>query len=251
MDSEDVQKALEQHDLWLNNGVGGRRANLAGACLSDMFLMQVNLRGANLAGASFSGAILNGADLSCANLADADFRHAKMGRATLAGAILARANFADADLSDTNLNQANLAGASFKRARLTHVTCWGVTMANVDLEHAIDIPEHMRILSSIVPPDGPFEMWQRCANNVYVRFRVPSDAKRTNGGSRRIRVSKALVTKIVSDTDTTEARSLYDDKVCYHLGDIVEPSDGYDDDWTLWLGRGIYGYLTREEAALM
>ena len=49
MDKNEIQKILEQHQLWLNNN-GGKRADLQGADLCNADLHEANLRGANLHG---------------------------------------------------------------------------------------------------------------------------------------------------------------------------------------------------------
>ena len=66
MQSEELQKILDDHRLW-RSGKGGARANLAGANL-----VVANLVGADLAGANLDGANLAGADLAGANLASAE-----------------------------------------------------------------------------------------------------------------------------------------------------------------------------------
>ena len=55
---QELTEILELHKKWLNNEIGGVRANLSGA----------NLSGANLSGANLSGANLRGANLRGANL---------------------------------------------------------------------------------------------------------------------------------------------------------------------------------------
>ena len=63
MTLEQLQHALEQHQLWLLDK-GGQRANLRGADLRGANLYEANLRGANLRGANLRGADLRGANLT-------------------------------------------------------------------------------------------------------------------------------------------------------------------------------------------
>ena len=57
---EDLKKALEEHDKWLN-GLGGTRANLTGANLTRANLTDADLTGADLTGANLTRANLTGA----------------------------------------------------------------------------------------------------------------------------------------------------------------------------------------------
>ena len=66
--TKELKAILELHQKWLNNEVGGTRADLAGANLTDANLYGANLTRANLIGATLSGADLTGVDLADANL---------------------------------------------------------------------------------------------------------------------------------------------------------------------------------------
>ena len=61
MTSEELKEKIRLHKMWLNNEVGGEKADLSRA----------NLYGANLSGADLSGANLYGANLSGADLSGA------------------------------------------------------------------------------------------------------------------------------------------------------------------------------------
>ena len=71
MKTEELEKILQGHVLWLNDK-GGKRANLAGADLAGANLSGANLSRANLAGADLAGANLSRANLAGANLAGAN-----------------------------------------------------------------------------------------------------------------------------------------------------------------------------------
>ena len=64
---EELEVFLRKHKLWLEDKVGGERANLSGVDLS-----WANLSGANLSRANLSWADLSGANLSWANLSRAN-----------------------------------------------------------------------------------------------------------------------------------------------------------------------------------
>jgi uncharacterized protein YjbI with pentapeptide repeats len=121
-------------------------ANLRGADLSGLSLVQIdftgaNMRSTNLQDADLTQATLSHADLSGANLSratmiqvtaqdtaftDADLSYAKMGQAEAPGA-----QFHGANLSHADLGQANLVGADLSGARLT-----GTSFAEAELGQA-------------------------------------------------------------------------------------------------------------------
>ena len=102
MTKEKLNEILAAHMKWLNNELGGGRADLSGA----------DLRGANLRCANLSGANLRGANLRCANLSGAN-----LSGADLSCADLSRANLSGADLRGANLSRADLRGANLSRAK--------------------------------------------------------------------------------------------------------------------------------------
>ena len=63
MTQDELNKVLEQHKLWLEDGDKGARANLCGADLRYADLRYANLRYANLRYANLRYADLRGADL--------------------------------------------------------------------------------------------------------------------------------------------------------------------------------------------
>jgi len=96
MKREELKKVLELHKKWLNNEVGGVKADLRGANLQD-----ANLYGADLQKADLYGAYLQGADLRFAYLQDANLRFANLLGANLRGADL---DFSVLNLSCSGLN---------------------------------------------------------------------------------------------------------------------------------------------------
>ena len=102
MDKDKLIDILSAHKKWLDDEIGGIRADLRGADLRDADLRDADLRGAYLCGANLCGADLRGADLRGADLRDADLR----------GAYLCGANLRDADLRGADLRDANLCDAN-------------------------------------------------------------------------------------------------------------------------------------------
>ena len=89
MDKKELDKVLKLHKMWLNEEVGGQKANLSGA----------DLRWANLYEANLSGSNLRGSDLCEANLSGANLRETDLSEANLRGADLRWANLRGADLN--------------------------------------------------------------------------------------------------------------------------------------------------------
>jgi uncharacterized protein YjbI with pentapeptide repeats len=111
---------------------GLRCANLTGADLSGLSLVQVDftgavMRDANLQHADFSQATLDQADLSGANLSNAQMIQVSARHAKLVGAKLAHADFTQADLTGADLSKANLSGATFTQATLDQANFAGAT----------------------------------------------------------------------------------------------------------------------------
>lgn len=93
------------------------QATLTGADLSGADLSHAKLGQATLTGANLSGAILRYADLTQATANDADFRHADLTSATLI----------QTDLTKSKLDYAKLGSADFTQATLDQTTFTGAT----------------------------------------------------------------------------------------------------------------------------
>ena len=146
----ELDKILELHKKFLNDEEGGVRADLRGADLRGVNLVDANLRGAYLAGANLRGAKLaevdlRGADLRCADLrgaklVDAKLQDANLGGANLRGAnlrgaYLAGANLRGAYLAGANLRGADLSGADLRGANLGGAYLWDANLSGANLSH--------------------------------------------------------------------------------------------------------------------
>ena len=134
-------------------GVDLSDADLAGANLQGVRLMEADLSRANFSGADLAGANLQGvhlmkADLSNANLSGAIVERAGMHGANLDGAklvdaVLRSAHLSEASLRSSILDGADAMGASFEKADLTlasmahanlsHVDFWKADLSKADL----------------------------------------------------------------------------------------------------------------------
>ena len=108
MQTEELNRILEEHEKWLRGEADGRQADLSstslqGADLSGRNLERINLIGADLYGANLACTNLQGAKLFAADLSNADLTNANLEKVGLANATVQGANFKDANLQNTSL----------------------------------------------------------------------------------------------------------------------------------------------------
>lgn len=142
-DGSSLSYILELHKKFIDNEIGGIRANLENKDLSS-----VDMRGMNL-----SNANLMGADLTCTNMATSN---------------LTNANLSRANLVNTNLSGANLGGAILSRANLTGTNLAGTNLTNAILPHF-----------QICPQEGSFIAYKAVHRKI-LTLEIPADAKRTS-----------------------------------------------------------------------
>jgi uncharacterized protein YjbI with pentapeptide repeats len=205
---------------------------------------KTNLHGADLYGADLHGADLHGADLGSANLYGADLRGADLSSANLHGANLGGADLYGANLGGANLPHANLHGADLYGADLG-----GANLGGANLRGAKNAELAIARLQ-FIPETGSFVGWKKCRGRRIVQLIIAKSAKRSHGGERKCRCSKAKVRAIFLDDGAPcdEATSLHDSEFVYRLGATVEPKEAFDDDRWNTCGSGIHFYITRLEA---
>ncbi len=200
-----------------------------GAAVKVAVKARADLTDADLAGADLAGAYLTDADLTGANLAGADLTDADLTGANLAGADLARADLAGANLTGAYLTGANLAGANLTDAK------------NAELAMAMTV---------IAPREGEIIGWKKAHSDggepCVVKLRIPPEAKRSNGASRKCRAEYVEVLDI--EGAEVAFTNQHGPKTEYRVGEIVRP-DSWDDDRWNECSHGIHFFLTREEAA--
>jgi hypothetical protein len=193
-------------------------------------LSGTNLSGTNLSEANLSWADLSGTNLSGTNLSEADLSWADLSGANLFRANLSGANLSWADLSGTNLSEADLYWA--------------------ELSGATNIPDSARLLTTIVPEDGPFFGWKKCRGEkgvgaVLVKVAIGSNARRSNATGRKCRAEYVKVLEVIGGE---VGFSSYDDgKTEYRKGQVVR-CDHWEENRWIECGGGIHFFLTRAEA---
>ena len=174
MNSNEMNKILEQHKIWLtSNGKNGYQIELA-ADLSYRKIIAADLRCAglmdcNLSHAKLSYSNLKGAGLCFCNLINADLRYANLSHANMYRANLQSANLRGADLRGADLNAADLRGADLSNADLR-----GVNLRDVDLScpnlNGTKLPESTFIILGqkyIISIYGDYVRASSCANTHY------------------------------------------------------------------------------------
>jgi len=114
-----------------------RCANLGGARLDGVDLIQKDLSGAVLLNASLRGADLTQAALQGADLQGADLTGAQLGQADLTGANLSSAHLSGAHLGQVDLTRANLSSADLSRADVSQATFTDARLDGADISGAL------------------------------------------------------------------------------------------------------------------
>lgn len=235
MIQEELNKILELHRKWLNNELGGRKADLRRANLINVDLRFSNLRYANLSDANLRGTDLSGTDLSFADLSDAN---------------LTSVNLSGADLSRADLRRVNLTFADLRGADLYDVDLGAANLRNANLIRAKNIPFIPEL--EICPSEGSFIGWKR-VNNFIIKLQILEDSKRSSATTRKCRCDKALVLEIQElDGTKSELKHLLN-KNCknldYIVGEVVYP-DKFDENRWDECSHGIHFFITRQEAVV-
>ena len=214
MNGEEIKKVLEKHEKWLNNELGGIRADLR----------EASIYGLNLCGVNLYGADLIMADLRVAYLIKADLREANLRGANLSGA----------DLSGANLRGANLRGANLRWAK--NIPSYACRLVCPEEGSFIGFKK-----AHTTAPDF---------REVIVKLLITEDAKRSSATTRKCRCDKAKVISITSldgKENFTTAYSYYDRIFQYTVGQIVIIDDFDEDRWNE-CSTGVHFFITREEA---
>ena len=244
MNGEEIRIVLEKHEKWLNNELGGIRADLSG---EDIY--GLDLRGANLYGAN-----LIRADLRVAYLIKTDLREANLSGADLSGADLYEAKLSGADISGADLREANLSGANLSGANLSGADLRGADLSGANLRLAKNIPSYACRL--VCPEEGSFIGFKKARTTApdfreaIVKLLITEDAKRSSATTRKCRCDKAKVISITSldgKENFTTAYSYYDRIFQYTVGQTVVIDDFDEDRWNE-CSTGVHFFITREEA---
>lgn len=248
MDKNELQKILEQHQLWLN-GNGGERINLC----------NVDLRGVDLHGANLRGAVLQGVRLWGADLSLADLRYANLSNANINNADLYGVNLSDADLHSVDLSCANFNWANLCYTDLRYANLYGANLLNANLHGAnlngailynVKYNENTSFFALQCPEEGSFIGYKKARGHI-IKLEILSDAKRSSATTRKCRCSAAKVLSITTldgrDDGTQFISSGRDSNFVYRVGEIVRVDDFDENRWNE-CSTGIHFFITRDEA---
>lgn len=257
-----------------------RGADLRGADLSNADLYGADLRHACMCDANLSNANLYGADLSDANLSnaclsDACISNAKLCHAFLSGSNLKRACLYGADLSNACLRHVCLRNTELNKTNLSRACLYGSDLSNADLSYAdlsyaaigntnltnvhfsttnlngVKYDEKTSFFALVCPEEGDFIAWKK-VDNVIIKMRVPSEAKRSSATTRKCRCEYAEVLELqnLDGTPYKEDKIVnynFAKETIYKVGEIVRP-DSWDDNRWNECSNGIHFFITRDEA---
>lgn len=258
MNTEEIDKILENHQHWLKQDVEGwekmradfrnadlrcadlKEVNLKGADFRGAELKRVNLRGANLEGVDFRNACLSGADLMLVNL-----KGANLSWTDLCTANLYKANLSCANLEGADLRWANFREADLEEADLHFADLYGANLEGNDLKNA----KNVSFIPIACPDTGSFIGFKK-AEDCLVKLRIPEDATRFSATGRKCRCNKAEVLEITSLVDGSKVESVcsdYDSNFIYTVGKTVKV-DNFDPNRFNECSTGIHFFINRQEA---
>jgi hypothetical protein len=220
---------------------------------------RVSLKGAMLDHADLRDLHLFGIDLQDAYLYNANFQNCNLRKANLRGAYLCRAYLRDVQLNEADLTNANLQGACLRSAWITDANLKGTKLRNIDLTGAtllrsINIPYY----PLACPSDGEFIAWKKVTvgkivtlEDYLVKLKIPADARRSSGTSRKCRCDKAEVLEITNIKTGQKVDSVtnyvYGFKTIHKVGEMVIPS-GFNPDRWKQCAQGIHFFINKQDA---
>ena len=156
-------------------------------------------------------------------------------RDTILEAVKQRANLSGANLSGADLSGADLSGANLSGADLS-----GANDADYAIAQTRILPEGDLI--------GYKKAWDiKTGNKVVVKLKIPFDARRSSAFGRKCRAEYAEVLEIIGE-NSTKARSDYNIRFTYEVGQIVKPEMPFDENWQEECASGIHFFITKLEA---
>ena len=173
------------------------------------------------------------------SLSFADLRSANLRSANLSYANLSYANLSYANLSSTDLSYANLSSTDLSYANLSYANLRYANLSYANLRYA-----NLRKLYAIrtILPEGDLIGYKQLRGGTICKLRIPADAKRVGGlVGRKCRAEFAVVLE-------GEGFSKHDPQFKYTAGQVVKPSEAFNDSLVSECESGIHFFITRQEA---
>ena len=138
---KELDKKVELHQEWVKDINKGKRLVLNGYDLSNLSLVDLNLKyvvlnGSDLSYVNFFNSNLRYAELSNTNLFSADLRYTNLGVAYLHNSDLRYADLEDANLVESKLMDSNLSYADLRHANLLSANLSNCKLDNTKLSQA-------------------------------------------------------------------------------------------------------------------
>lgn len=195
----------------------------------------------DLTGAMMRNTTWIGVEFRNVDFHDAIFVEARMHHCVFIKCRFVCADFEDADLcwthfydclfEDTDMSSADLRDAQFHKCDTDGIIANARTAG----------------FWPVCPVEGAFIGW-KWASDCLVKLRIPEDAQRSSGTSRKCRCDKAEVLEITRDGEPVEETySDHDFNFMYRVGEIVEEPRYNPDRWKICTS-GIHFFMTKDEA---
>lgn len=268
---KNLKEVLVAHSRWL--------ADLGRDCEDETYSSQADFSGASLAGIDFYCKLLDRANFYSVTITDCDFSGCSLHDTNFAASRLKQVKFIDARLSlsnfmssyidECNFSGANLCGTVLYSSELRHCNFLDAKFENTCFQFctARDL-QNMPYLPMACPEEGAFVAWKagfllhhksitsfglETTEPALIKLLIPADAKRSSSFGRKCRASKAKVLDIyhLNGSKCLEGavvQSAWDSDFLYHVGDVVEPEEPFDEDRWVECSSGIHFFMNRQEA---
>lgn len=209
-------------------------------------------------GEMFKNFYLNNTDLTYVVFIDCEFHDCQMIGVDARRALFSRCEFCHCKITDCRFERATVVDCQFNWSAITNMDARGAILTGTDFPFtkivniSTDFSTHG--YEMVCPGSGAFEAWKKCCDKTgkhsrIVHLLIPADAKRSSGGERKCRASKAIVLGIESENGNPcrVAYSFYYRGFKYSVGDTVTARYFDENRWNT-CAPGIHFFMTRHEA---
>ena len=260
---EELDKMIEDHKSWLENKDylnGTVRFNVCHKTLEDVVIRDCDLSEALFFGCTFIECHFINCTLDNAcyvntmftdtvfnncSMNNIDFRGAVINSCQFKGCGMNKSVFSNSYIRSTEIHDCDFTGCDFSQA--------------IFFDMYSDCQDVMPFIPLKCPETGSFIGYKKALVDmnldgeytwVIVKLRIPEDAKRTSGFSRKCRCSKAEVLEITKPSGARVNRpafSMYNYNFTYRVGDIITEEEFCEDRYRE-CAQGIHFFITRKEA---
>ena len=257
---EELDKMIEGHKAWLGLHSRGKRLDVSHKTLEDVVIRDCNLSQALFSGcvlirctfinctlnnACFVEAMFNGTVFNNCSMNNTDFRLTGISSCGFKDCGMRKSVFYNSYIRSTQIHDCDFTGCDFR-----DTVFWNMCSNCQDM---------MPFVPLNCPETGSFIGYKKALVDmnldgeytwVIVKLRIPEDAKRTSGFSRKCRCSKAEVLEITKPSGAQVNRpafSMYDYNFTYKVGAVIT-EEKFCEDRYRECAKGIHFFMTRKEA---